>query len=54
MKDTIKKVLNIYVVSGFIGLLVIFYLISFIMLQIDISNGSSLKMEKEQMRQEKK
>lgn len=54
MKDRIKKVFNIYVVSGLIALFVIFYLISFVMLQIDISSGSSLKMKKEQIAQEKK
>lgn len=54
MKDTIKKMLNIYVVSGIIIFFVILYLISFVILTSEISSGSSLQMKKEKMEQLKK
>jgi hypothetical protein len=54
MKDTIKKVLNIYVVSGLIAFFVILYLVSFFMVTSKISSGSSLQMQKERMQQPKK
>lgn len=54
MKESIKKVLNIYVISALIGLFAVLYMISFVILQMDINNGSSLKMHKEQMAKQKK
>lgn len=54
MKNTIKKVLNIYVVSGIIAFFVILYLISFVILTSKISGGSSLQMQKEKMEQPKR
>lgn len=51
MKNTIKKLLNIYVVSGIITFFVILYLVSFVMLTSEINSGSSLQMHKEKMEQ---
>ena len=46
MKKTIKKYFNIYVVTAFIGIFSILYLLSFAFVLNDVSGGSSREMKK--------
>lgn len=46
MKLEIKKYLNIYVITGLIGLFSILYLLSFAFVLSDVSSGSSREMKK--------
>lgn len=46
MRKTISKYLNIYVVTGLIGIFSILYLISFVFILNDVTGGSSREMKK--------
>lgn len=46
MRKTINKYLNIYVVTAFIGIFSILYLLSFAFVLSDVSSGSSREMKK--------
>ncbi len=46
MRKTISKYLNIYVVTGLIGISSILYLISFVFILNDVTGGSSRDMKK--------
>ncbi|MBN2815861.1 MAG: hypothetical protein JXQ67_04210 [Campylobacterales bacterium] len=46
MKREISKYLNIYVVTGFIGIFSLLYIFSFAFVLSDVSSGSSREMKK--------
>lgn len=54
MRAKVKKYLNIYVVAGLIGGFVFLYLLSFIFVLNDVSNGSSAQMKRDLMMKQQK
>ena len=54
MKATIKKVLNVYVVTGIIGGLSLLYMVSFAFVLSDVNKGSSVAIQKALMEKQKK
>jgi len=50
MRKTIKKYLNIYVVTAFIALFSLLYMLSFAFIINDVANGSSLQMKRDYLK----
>ena len=47
MISKIKKYINIYVVAGFIGVLLLLYMLSLAFVMNDVASGSSAEMKEE-------
>lgn len=54
MKQTVKKLMNVYVISALIGFFSFLYILSFAVINGNISKGSSVEIKRAMLEKQKK